>query len=151
MTAGSIPPATQPVPPAQAFTLEIAQRDWLPAFGAYVSPDGGFESPARVLLNVGTVIQAVHQGDIAKEEVWRVFMDTLVHEVGHVMEHYLQLEFSEERVEGYVEAYRALSETNLRDRTCVECLAAGVVGDPEKNTLRTCPDCGGSGLKGATA
>lgn len=80
-------------------TMEIRPASDIPAFGAYVAPIGDFTSPAKIVINFAAIIAAVEAGDIPASDVPAMVLETLWHEVGHALEHWAGVEFSEERVE----------------------------------------------------
>lgn len=81
--------------------IEIQKADGMQGFAAFEV------SPARsdkkvVLLNVyATLLSSVEEKVSAKE----LMLEHLMHEFGHIMQEWLDLEFSEEVVEKFVQSY----------------------------------------------
>ena len=85
--------------PAPVVRIEIRPVSDMPAFGVYVAPLGDFESPAMIGINFASIIAATKEGDVASADVPAFVLETIYHEIGHVLEHWAGVEFSEDRVE----------------------------------------------------
>lgn len=91
--------------------IEIQKADGMQGFAAYI------RSPAKsdkrvVLLNVIASLEAAGEGcktwKEATESIRRVMVENLMHEFGHVMEQFFNLEVNEEFIEKVVESYEDL-------------------------------------------
>ena len=88
--------------------VEFHQQDWIPGFavflpGATTTPPN---SRAFCVLNLGSLMATVASGDVAPSDLPGFVVESLIHEVGHVVEQWAKIEFSEERVEALTEKYR---------------------------------------------
>lgn len=84
-------------------TVAVERHDEMDAFGAYLSPSV-LEGEAIVRLNIGAMV-ALHatEEDVSFKDV---FIETVMHEVGHVLEETQGLPFDEERIERIIDTYR---------------------------------------------
>lgn len=93
--------------------IEVYQWDWIPGFAAFIN-DGTLKKSgtARIALNVGAIIAAVEARDIAPSDVPLLVGETIIHEIGHALEAWCAVEFSEARVEALAMKYRAMHGVN---------------------------------------
>jgi len=92
---------------AKNVTIEIFQHDWLPGFAAFRDDGSLSESgKAHVVLNLGSLLAAIHISDLDRADLPYLIAETLMHEVIHVLESWAGVEFSEERVESLLAQYR---------------------------------------------
>lgn len=99
-------------------TVEFHQQDWIPGFAAFLpgattpQPD----SRAYCVLNLGSMLSTVAHDDVPVSDLPGFIVESMIHEVGHVLEQWADVEFSEERVEALCEHYRAaLASTEPQD------------------------------------
>ena len=88
--------------------VEFHQQDWIPGFAAFL-PKATTPPPnsrAFCVLNVGSLMATVASGDVPPNDLPGFVVESLIHEVGHVVEQWAKVEFSEERVEALTEKYR---------------------------------------------
>jgi hypothetical protein len=90
---------------AKRVTIEIRPASDIPAFGGYVAPIGDFESPAKIGINFAAIIATVAEGDTAPDDVPKFVLETIYHEVGHALEQWAGLEFSEKRVRALADEF----------------------------------------------
>lgn len=84
------------------FSIVVKRDDEMDAFGAYLSPSIK-QGEGIVLLNIEALISTALEHDASQKEV---FVETLMHEVGHALEQWYDLEFNEDRIERIIESYR---------------------------------------------
>lgn len=85
------------------FKIQVIQNDELDAFGAYASKSikNGL---GIVLFNLEANLEtSLEHKDISFKEM---FVETIMHEVGHALEEFYDLEFNEDRIERITESYR---------------------------------------------
>jgi hypothetical protein len=88
--------------------IEFHQQDWIPGFAAFVSgattpqPD----SRAFCVINLGALLSTVAHGDVPATDLPAFIVESMIHEIGHVIEQWAGVEFSEERVEALCARYR---------------------------------------------
>jgi len=88
--------------------IEFHQQDWIPGFAAFVSgattpqPD----SRAFCVINLGALLSTVAHGDVPAADLPAFIVESMIHEIGHVIEQWAGVEFSEERVEALCARYR---------------------------------------------
>lgn len=86
------------------FTIEVQKDDEIDAWGAYVQ-NSVYEEKAIVLINIkANLITSIEQKISLKEMI----VETLMHEVGHALEEWFDLDFNEERIESIIESYREI-------------------------------------------
>lgn len=86
------------------FKIQVVKNDEIDGFGAYVSPSIKKNEFGVVLFNLEANIAAsLEHKDILFKEM---FIETIMHEVGHALEEFYDLEFNEERIESIIESYR---------------------------------------------
>ena len=95
-------PADLPTPPR----IEFRQHDWIPGFAAF-APNKTVTGTAFCVVNLGAFIASVDAGDLSRSELVHVLAESMMHEVIHVIEQWAGVEFSEDRVNSLLEAYRA--------------------------------------------
>ncbi len=95
------PNAIKPVATSRSFVISVVRYDALDGFGGYLS-NSIKEGDGVILLNVEGTIQACTENDISIKEA---MISTLMHEVGHALEDWYDVEFSEDRMERIVEEY----------------------------------------------
>lgn len=88
-------------------SIEVYQHDWLPGFAAF-HDDGRIQEGAKahVILNLGSLLTAVHAGDLPKEDLPYMVAESLMHEAIHALESWAGVEFSEEKVEALLAKYQ---------------------------------------------
>lgn len=86
--------------------IEIYQQDWIPGFAAF-RDDGSVkaEGKAHVVLNLGSFISAIKEGDLDRSDLPYFVAETLMHEVIHALEEWAGVEFNEEKVHGLIDKY----------------------------------------------
>lgn len=100
-------PASAKAPAPSTFSVEIYQHDWIPGFAAFHNDHSINESAkAHVVLNLGSMLAAVKEGDLKSQDLPYLIAESLMHEVIHTLEAWANVEFSEDRVEGLLEKYR---------------------------------------------
>lgn len=85
------------------FKVQIIKNDEVDGFGAYASKSitNGL---GIVLFNLEANLGAsIDHKDISFKEM---FVETIMHEVGHALEEFYNLEFDEERIERITDSYR---------------------------------------------
>lgn len=87
--------------------IDVYQQDWIPGFAAFLD-DGSVRTgaAAKIGLNIGALMAAVASKDMEPEDVPYVVAETIMHEVMHALEAWAGVEFSEDRIEALIEAYR---------------------------------------------
>jgi hypothetical protein len=88
-------------------TIKIFQGDWIPGFAGYrnyKNQEG--KAHAHVVLNIGSLLVMVEEGDCDAKDLPYVIAESLMHEVVHALEAWAGVEFNEERVEELTEKYR---------------------------------------------
>lgn len=81
--------------------IKIYKENDMPGFGAWLAGSGEDGNPT-ILLNVHATFQAFDGEEEATKEA---LLQVLMHEFGHAMEEYLNLNFDEERVQSIAESY----------------------------------------------
>ena len=86
------------------FKVQIIKNDEIDGFGAYATPSIKTNEFGVVLFNLEANLGA----SIENEEVSfkEMLIETIMHEVGHALEEFYNLEFDEERIERIIETYR---------------------------------------------
>jgi hypothetical protein len=92
-------------------TISIYRHDDLPAFGAYLRSDGPPDNHPLICINVPAIFDnfvddSGNDVPCALEDRKRLMVETLMHEFGHAMEHFLGLEVNEMAIENAVESFR---------------------------------------------
>lgn len=85
------------------FKVQIIKNDEVDGFGAYASKSitNGL---GIVLFNLEANLGAsIDHKDISFKEM---FVETIMHEVGHALEEFYNLEFDEERIDRITDSYR---------------------------------------------
>ena len=85
-----------------SFNIVVLKDDEIDAFGAYASTSVK-EGEAIVLLNVEANLGTSLEHEIPLKEM---MVETLMHEVGHALEEWFDLEFDEERIDRITQSYR---------------------------------------------
>ncbi len=87
------------------FKIQVIKNDEIDAFGAYASPSIKKNDFGVVLFNMeANLTTSLEHQEISFKEM---FVETIMHEVGHALEEFYDLEFNEERIEKIIESYRA--------------------------------------------
>lgn len=86
--------------------IEVYQQDWCPGFAAFLDDGSVQKGTAHVCLNVGALMAAVEAKDVEKADLPYLIAESVMHEVIHALEAWAGVEFSEEKVEALLEAYR---------------------------------------------
>jgi ketopantoate reductase len=88
-------------------SIEVFQQDWVPGFAAF-HDDGQINETAKahVIINIGSLLAAVQEGDLGAKDLPYMIAESLMHEVVHVLEAWAGVEFSEDRVEELLAKYR---------------------------------------------
>jgi tRNA 2-selenouridine synthase SelU len=86
------------------FKIKVFKDDEMDAFGAYASPSIKKHDFGVVLFNLEANLSAsIEHEEISFKEM---FVETIMHEVGHALEEFYDLEFNEDRIERIIESYR---------------------------------------------
>jgi len=85
------------------FKIKVFKNDEIDAFGAYASPSIKKNDFGIVLFNVEANLITSLEEDITFKEM---FIETIMHEVGHALEEFYDLEFNEERIDNIIDSYR---------------------------------------------
>lgn len=92
------------------FKVTVVRDDSIDAFGAYAQSSVNSEEGALVLLNVESCLYAGKtEEDVTVKEV---LIETLMHEIGHALEEWYNLEFSEDRIETIIKSYIERDKNN---------------------------------------
>jgi len=90
-------------------TIEIHKNDGIPAFGAWCA--GSMEEgQSQILLNVKACLSNCvdeYGNEIEhcpKEKLW-IIIETLMHEFGHALQEFFDMEFTEEKLEEIIDGY----------------------------------------------
>lgn len=88
--------------------IEFRKQDWTPGFAAYAPEDGPFQPdpPAFCVLDLSAFLMTFDRSKETPEDLYRTIADSMLHECCHVLEHWLGLEFNEERIEALTAQYR---------------------------------------------
>lgn len=86
-------------------TIKIYQQDFMPGFAAYLGGSLSTQSHAAISLNVGAIAAMVVKKDIKPTDIPAFVVESLFHEVIHVLEEFAQIKFSEKRVEALTQKY----------------------------------------------
>lgn len=86
--------------------IEVFQEDWAPGFAAFGEGSVEHQGHAHVVLNLGALMSTVANKDVEPADIPYMVAETIMHEVVHALEEWAGVEFSEERVEALVQAYR---------------------------------------------
>lgn len=87
------------------FKIQVVKNDEIDGFGAYASPSIKKNDFGIVLFNLeANLITSLEHKDVSFKEM---FIETIMHEVGHALEEFYNLEFDEDRIERIIESYRA--------------------------------------------
>jgi hypothetical protein len=90
------------------FKIQVVKNEGIDAFGAYVSPSIKKNDFGVVLFNLeACLITSIEEKDISFKEM---FIETIMHEIGHALEEFYDLEFDEDRIERIAESYRYSTE-----------------------------------------
>jgi hypothetical protein len=85
------------------FKIQVIQNDELDAFGAYASTSIK-KGLGIVLFNLEANLEtSLEHRDISFKEM---FVETIMHEAGHALEEFYDLNFSEERIDKIIDSYR---------------------------------------------
>jgi hypothetical protein len=84
--------------------ISVYRNDDIPAFGAYLRKDGPPANTPIILINVEALFSEFidENGNVEPATVYdrkRFLIETMMHEFGHVIEHFLGLEDNEEEIE----------------------------------------------------
>ena len=85
------------------FKITVFKDDEMDGFGAYASTSIKRKDGAIVLLNVDANLVTGLEHNISFKEM---VVETLMHEVGHALEEWFDLDFDEERIDRITESYR---------------------------------------------
>jgi hypothetical protein len=85
------------------FKITAYKNDDLDGFAAYKAGSIKDEGGGIAILNIEANLVAGIENDIPLKEM---LVETLMHEVGHALEEWYDLEFSEDRIEKIIESYR---------------------------------------------
>jgi tRNA 2-selenouridine synthase SelU len=86
------------------FKIQVVKNDDIDSFGAYASPSIKKNEFGVVLFNMEANLAAsIENEELSFKEN---FVETIMHEVGHALEEFYDLEFSEDRIERITESYR---------------------------------------------
>lgn len=86
------------------FKIQIVKNDDIDAFGAYASPSIKKNEFGVILFNLeANLVASIEHNDITFKEM---FIETIMHEIGHALEEFYDLEFDEDRIERITESYR---------------------------------------------
>lgn len=99
---------------APLLTIEFRQHDFIPGFAAFVQPSPRPRGKAFCVLNVGDLLGLVRAGDLPIADLPYAIADSMMHEVIHALEDWAGVEFSEARVEGLIERYRAADKDDMK-------------------------------------
>lgn len=87
------------------FKIQVVKNDEIDVFGAYASPSIKKNDFGVILFNMeANLITSLEHKEISFKEM---FVETIMHEVGHALEEFYDLEFDEDRIDRIVESYRA--------------------------------------------
>jgi len=91
---------------SKGISIDVYQHDWIPGFAAF-RHNGLLKRRARahVVLNLGSCLLTVVDGDLKKEELPYLIAETIMHEVVHVLEAWAETEFNEDRIHELTEKY----------------------------------------------
>lgn len=92
--------------------IEFRKQDWTPGFAAYVTGPGEFkdDAPAFCILDLSAFLLSFDQSKETRDDLFREIADSMMHECCHVLEHWLGLEFNEDRIESVTAAYRGYAQ-----------------------------------------
>jgi hypothetical protein len=117
-------------------TIKVFQEDFIPGFAGFRNyQDQENMAHAHVVLNVGSLLGMVNQGDCEPSELPYVVAECLMHEIVHVLESWAGVEFSEERVEALIEKYRAKYGVNEEEGAEMEEMSETGVTGKESRTV----------------
>jgi hypothetical protein len=86
------------------FKISVQRDDTIEAFGAYYESSIKDKEGGLVLLNVEACLAA---GKVEEDlSVKEMILETLMHEVGHALEEWYDLNFDEDRIEKIIDSYR---------------------------------------------
>ena len=86
------------------FKIKIIKNDDIDGFGAYASTSIKKNDFGIVLFNLeANLITSLEHKEISFKEM---FVETIMHEVGHALEEFYDMEFNEDRIERITESYR---------------------------------------------
>lgn len=90
--------------------ISIHRNDDIPAFGAYLRKDGPIGNDPMILINVEAIFDALCDEDgnavsVTTDERKRILVETMMHEFGHVLEHFFGLDDNEEEIERAVASW----------------------------------------------
>lgn len=84
------------------FKVNVIRHDGIDGFACYASKsilkNGGI-----VLINIEGLIDACTENNL---DIKEALVETLMHEVGHALEDWFDLEFNEERIEKIIGSYK---------------------------------------------
>lgn len=91
-------------------SISIYRNDTLPAFGAYLRKDGPPDDNPMMHVNVEAIFDELIDEDgndvlVSADDRKRIIIETMMHEFGHVVEHFLGLEPNEELIESAVSSW----------------------------------------------
>ena len=86
------------------FKIKVFKDDEIEAFGAYASSSIKNNAFGVVLFNLeANLATSIEEKDISFKEM---FVETIMHEVGHALEEFYDLEFDEDRIDRITDSYR---------------------------------------------
>ncbi len=85
------------------FKIQVYKNDEIDGFAAYASPSIKKNEFGVVVFNLEASLGVCIEENISFKEM---FVETIMHEVGHALEEFYDLEFSEERIEKITDSYR---------------------------------------------
>lgn len=86
------------------FKIQVYKNDDIDGFGAYLSNSINQNAFGVVLFNLeANLAVSIENEDVLFKEV---FIETIMHEVGHALEQFYDLNFDEDRIEKITESYR---------------------------------------------
>ena len=85
------------------FKIKVYKNDEIDGFAAYASPSIKKNEFGVVVFNLEASLGICLEENISFKEM---FVETIMHEVGHALEEFYDLEFNEEHIEKITDSYR---------------------------------------------
>lgn len=96
------------------FKIQVYKNDEIDGFAAYASPSIKKNEFGVVVFNLEASLGVCIEEELSFKEM---FVETIMHEVGHALEEFYDLEFSEERIEKITDGYRQKYFTDEESQT----------------------------------
>lgn len=99
------------------FKIKVYKNDEIDGFATYASPSIKKNEFGVVVFNLEASLGICLEENISFKEM---FVETIMHEIGHALEEFYDLEFNEERIEKITDSYRQKYFNDEENKTEIE-------------------------------